>query len=105
MTKNIRDLYRGISDNKKGCQPRTDVVNDEKGDLFTDSYSILARWRKHFSQLLNVNVVNDVRRTVIQSAEPLVSEPSAFEDQMAIVKLKSHISPDINQSAAELIKS
>jgi len=26
MTKNIRDLYRGISDFKKGCQPRTDVV-------------------------------------------------------------------------------
>jgi len=25
-TKNIRDLYRGISDFKKGCQPRTDVV-------------------------------------------------------------------------------
>ena len=28
--KNIKDLYRGISDFKKGCLPRTDVVKDEK---------------------------------------------------------------------------
>ena len=34
MTKNIRDLYRGLIDFKKGCHPRTNVVNDKKGDLF-----------------------------------------------------------------------
>ena len=27
--KNIRDLYRGISDFKKGYQPRTNIVKDE----------------------------------------------------------------------------
>ena len=43
--KNIRDLYRGISDFKKGYQPRTNIIKDETGDLVTDSYSILARWR------------------------------------------------------------
>jgi hypothetical protein len=36
--KNIRDLYRDIN-----------IVKDEKGDLVTDSHSILARWRNHFS--------------------------------------------------------
>jgi hypothetical protein len=45
----------GISDFKKGFVPRTNVVNDEKGDLVTDCHSILARWRNHFSQLLNVH--------------------------------------------------
>jgi hypothetical protein len=34
--KRIRDLYRGISDVKKGCRPRTKIVKDEKGDLVTD---------------------------------------------------------------------
>jgi len=34
--KNIRD----ISDFKKGYQPRTDIVKDEKGDLLTDCHSI-----------------------------------------------------------------
>jgi len=53
-TKNIRDLYRGISDFRKGYHPRTDIVKDEKSDLVTYSHSILARWRNHFSQLLNV---------------------------------------------------
>jgi len=53
--KNVRDLYRGISDFKKGYQPRTNIVKDDKGDLVADSHSILARWRNCFSQLLNVH--------------------------------------------------
>ena len=52
--KNIRDLYRGISDFKTGYQPRTNLVKDEKVDLVTDSHSILSRWRNNFSQLFNV---------------------------------------------------
>jgi len=47
--KNIRDLHRGIIDFKKGSQPRTNIVKDEKGDLVADSHSIVARWRNHFS--------------------------------------------------------
>jgi len=46
---NIRDLYRGISDFKKGYQPIFNIVKDEKGDLVADSNSIVARWRKYFS--------------------------------------------------------
>jgi len=58
--KNIRDLYRGISDFKKGYQPRCNIVMDEKGDLVADSHSTVARWRKYFSQLFNVHGVKDV---------------------------------------------
>ena len=43
--KNIMDLYTGINDFKKGYQPRTNVVKDEKGDLVADSYSTMARLR------------------------------------------------------------
>jgi len=64
--KNIRGLYRGINDFKKGYLPRTTLVKDEKGDLATDSRSILAWWRNHFSQLLNVHRVNDVRQKYTQ---------------------------------------
>jgi hypothetical protein len=53
---------------KKGFfQPTSNVVMDEKGDLVTDSHSILARWRDHFSQLLNVHGVHDVREMEIHS--------------------------------------
>jgi hypothetical protein len=31
--KNIRDLYRGINDFKRGYQPRSKLVKDENGDL------------------------------------------------------------------------
>jgi hypothetical protein len=86
--KNIRDLYRGINDFKKGYQPRNNVVKDEKGDLIADSHSILARWRNHFLQLLNVHGVNDVRQTEIHTAEPLVPEPSDSEVERATEKLK-----------------
>jgi hypothetical protein len=41
--KNIRDLYRGIGFFKKGYQPRTNIVQDEEGNLTADSHSILAR--------------------------------------------------------------
>jgi len=39
----IRDLYRGNIDIKKGYQPRTNILRDEKGDVVTDFHSILAR--------------------------------------------------------------
>jgi len=70
--KNIRGLYRGMNDFKMGYQPRTNIVKDEKGDLVTDSHSIFAWWRNHFSQLLNIHWVNDVRQTEIHTAESLV---------------------------------
>ena len=74
--KNIRDIYRGINDFKKGYQPRTDIVKDEKGDLVADSHIILARWRKYFSQLLNVHGVNEIGQAETYTEEPLVPEPS-----------------------------
>ena len=84
---------------------RVTIVKDEQGDLVADSHSILARWRNHFSQLLNIHGVKDVRQTELHTAEPLVSEPSAFEVQLAIEKLKSHKSSGIDQIPAELIKA
>jgi len=102
---NIRDLYRGINDAKKGSQPRTGIVKDEKGDLVADFHSIMARWRNYFFQIMNVHGVREVRQAEIHTAEPLVPEPSALEVELAIKKLKSHKSPGIDQIPAELIKA
>jgi hypothetical protein len=73
---------------KKVYQPGTNIVKVEKGDFITDFHSILARWSNHFSQLLNVLEVNNVRQTEIHTAEPLVPQPGAFEVEMAIEKLQ-----------------
>jgi hypothetical protein len=47
--KNIRDLYRGMNEFKKGYQPRTNLVKDENDDLLADSHNILNRWKNYFS--------------------------------------------------------
>ena len=54
---------------------------------------------------MNVRGDNDVRQTEIHIAEPVVPDPSAFEVEMAIEKLKRHKSPGIDQIPAELIKA
>jgi len=64
--------------------------------LVTDSLIILARWRNHFSQLLDGYEVSDVRYAEIHTAEALVPEPSDSGVEMAIENLKTDISPSIN---------
>ena len=86
-------------------QTRTNTVENEKGGLVSDPYSIGSMWMNYFSQLLNVHGVNDIRHTEIHTAEPLVPEPSVFEVELAIKKLKSHKSPGIGQIPGELIKA
>ena len=71
-TKNIRNLYRGIKDFKKGYKPRNNTIKDQKGDLVADSHSILVTWRNHFSQLLNIHGLMMLGRLEIHMAEPLV---------------------------------
>ena len=99
------DLYRGINEFKKGYQPRCNIVTDEKVDLVADSHSILVSWRKYFSELFNVHGVKDFGQAEIHTAEPLVAEPSPFEFELAIGKLKSHKSPGIDEIPEELINA
>ena len=74
---------------RRGYQPRTIIVKDEKGDLVADYQSIMTRCRNYFYHLLNVHGAKDVRQEEIHTAEPLVPEPSAFEFELAIEKLKN----------------
>ena len=85
---NITELYKEITDFKKGYKLRTDIVKDEKGYWFTDSHSIFARWRNHFSELFSVRGASNVRQAEIHKTEPLAYLTSAFEVEMTIEKLK-----------------
>jgi hypothetical protein len=96
-------LYRGNSDLKKGYQPRTNIVMGEMGGLVADSHSILARWRNHFSQLLDIHGVNVVRQTKLHTAQTLVPKTIFFEAEWAIEKLKRHKTSRFDQ--IELIKA
>jgi hypothetical protein len=102
--KNMRYLYRGINEFKRGYQPIDNLVKDENGNLLADSHSILNRWKNYFYQLLNVHNVSDVRQIKVHTAEPLLG-PSHLEVEIAIAKLKKYKSPGIEQIPAELIQA
>jgi hypothetical protein len=103
--KNIRDLYRGITEFKKGYQPKTNLVKDERGDLLADPQKILTRWKNDFCQLLNVQVPGGIRQTEIHTVEPFVPELSAAEFEVAIRKMKRYKAPGSDQIPAELIQA
>jgi hypothetical protein len=63
------------------------------------------RWKKYYSRLLNVHRVTDIRQLEINNAEPLVPDPSPFEVEIAIAKLKRYKAPGSDQILAELIQA
>jgi hypothetical protein len=65
-------------------------VKDKNGDLLADSHNILNRRKNYYSQLLNVHRFGYLRQIEIRAAEPLVSDPSPFEVEVAIAKLKKY---------------
>jgi hypothetical protein len=73
---------------KRGYQPRSNLVKDEIGHLLADSNNIVNRWKKYFSQLLNVHMGSDVRQIEIQRAVPLVPDPNPYEVEIANAKFK-----------------
>jgi hypothetical protein len=93
--KNIRDMYKDITEFKKGYQPKTNLVRDERGDLLADPQKILTTRNNYFCQLLNVQC--GIRRTEIHTAEPFMPEPSAAEVEVAIRKFKSYKAPGSDQ--------
>jgi hypothetical protein len=103
--KNIRDLYRSITEFRKGYQPKTNLVKDERGDLLADPQKILTRWKNCFCQLLNVQGPGGIRQTEIHTAEPFVPDPSASEVEVAIRKMKRYKAPGSDQIPAEIIQA
>jgi hypothetical protein len=77
--KNVRDLYRGINEFKKGYQHGINIIRDENGNLLADPRSVLNRWKNCFNQVLNVRGVHYVRQMDMHTAEPLVPERGVFE--------------------------
>jgi hypothetical protein len=69
--------------------------------MVTESHNILPRWQNHFSQLLKVEGVNDVRKTEIHTAEPLV----LLRLRWLLKSQKDTKSPGTDQIPAELIKA
>jgi hypothetical protein len=101
--KNIRDLYRGINEFKKGYQSRINIFKDENGNLLADLQSVLNRWKNFFNQVLNVHGIHDVRQMDIHTCEPFVPKCSLVEVEIAAGKLKRYKSLGTDQIPAEVM--
>jgi hypothetical protein len=84
---------------------RSNLVKNENGDLLADSGNIVNRWKRYFSQLLNVHNVSGVRQIEIHTNEPLVPGPSHLEVEISISKLKKYKSSGSDQIPAELYQA
>jgi hypothetical protein len=69
--KNIRGLYRGITEFKNGYQPKTNLVKDERGDLLADTQKSFTRWENYLCQLLNVQGPGGIRQIEIKQQSHL----------------------------------
>ena len=87
-SKNIRELYKGINEFKKGYHPRPYVIKKHDGTIVADTASILSRWEQF--NLLNVNQSTSHEGSEVYTAEPEIPEPSLIEVELAIEKLKRH---------------
>jgi hypothetical protein len=76
-------------------------MKDENGELLEDSHNIL----NNFSQLLNVHSIVDIGQMEVHTAEPLLSDPSPFEVEIANTQMKKCTSPGTDQILAELIRT
>jgi hypothetical protein len=62
MINNIRDLYRGINQFKKGYQPRIHIIQEENGNQVSEPQNILHKWKHFFNQMVSVHGVHNVRQ-------------------------------------------
>ena len=72
--KNIREIYKGINEFKKGYQPRNYVIKKHDGRIEADRTSILNIWEKLFSNLLKVNQSTSYEGSEVYTAEPNIPE-------------------------------
>jgi hypothetical protein len=57
----IRDLLRKVYEFERSYQRTSDFVKYEDGDMHAESHTILNRWKKYLSHLMDGHGVSDVR--------------------------------------------
>jgi hypothetical protein len=85
----MNELCGGINEFKKVSQPITNLVKGTK--------CVLNTCKKHVSQLLNIQGVNDVRQTEVHTTESVVPEPSVHDIEVSVGKFKNINIPCIGQ--------
>ncbi|CAG9104406.1 unnamed protein product [Plutella xylostella] len=103
-----RKFYQEVRTAKKAYQPATQLLEDEEGNLVSDPEKQKTMWRQYFQQLLNCPPVtneNPVNTEDCRVDHDPHKEPPDFEEvRRAIMRLKNHKSPGIDNIPGELWK-
>jgi hypothetical protein len=108
--KEIRAMFKGIREIRKGFQPRTMYCKDKDG-LMSGEEEILERWVEHFEELLIVEQVTPVAldqvvdgQTNAAGEQEPVPEVTREEVREAITFMRNNYAPEEDDLSAELFK-
>ena len=102
---NIRSEFQGITNIRKGYQPRQGMVKDTDGNLIVDSVQAGRRWNEYFKDLLNRPAPQSPLEEQAGNEEGEdVDEPTLQEVVRVIESLKNNKAAGIDGMTAELIK-
>jgi hypothetical protein len=80
-------------------------VKDSNCDLLADLHIVINRQKNCFPQLVIARRVSNVRQIVMNTAKPLVLDPSSLDVDIFNATLVSWKSPSSDQIPAELIQA
>jgi hypothetical protein len=92
---------------RKDFKPRLTICKSKNGDIITEEYDTLNRWKDHFQELLGSRE-KEIEPSIIQDYNYTSEEdrpPTIEEVEMAVQKLKKHKAPGIDNIPAELFKN
>ena len=99
-----REQYKGVSEVRKGYQPRSNMVRDKNGNMLVNEEQIKDRWKEYFSELLNRPDPEEPVENVEEMNEEEVQGWTDIEVRAAINRLKNHKAAGTDGIVAELLK-
>ncbi|KAJ0171123.1 hypothetical protein K1T71_013322 [Dendrolimus kikuchii] len=99
-----RKFYQEIRTVKKGYQPTVQILQDNSGNLITDTVQIKTMWRDYFYDLLNNPRPEALIRQEVEDNMEEVASPTFDEVKKAIMRLKNNKTPGIDDLPSELWK-
>ena len=86
----VRIMYKGIKEIKRGWQPQTNLCRDKAGNFIGDKNEILKRWEEYFKELLNSSEQADIPINEPNGVDEEVQEPTLEEVIEVIKKMSNH---------------